>query len=141
MIRCLDDAHFMKAGAADLLPGSCWPGDAIVAMTPAVGPISKICRPGDLETAGLAGWQGSAGQKVLAVCIPAVGPRTRELETSRLQAWPAGRDLLARKFCVLVDRLWALELENWRPRDCRPGRLAGICWPEGFSCLYTGCGP
>ena len=46
-------------------------------------------QPGDLEPAGLAGLQGSAGQKVLCVNSAAVGPRTRELETSRLQAWLA----------------------------------------------------
>ena len=39
----------------------------------AVGPISKICRPGVLEAAGL----GSAGQSANVVSTAAVGPIER----------------------------------------------------------------
>ena len=50
-------------------------------------------------------WQRSAGQKVSVPTTPAVGPITRDLESSRLQAWLAGRDRLARMLTDLVDQL------------------------------------
>jgi len=58
------------------------------------------------RTAGLAGWRGSAGQDVNGNTGLAVGPTRRwcsaGLEPSRLQAWLAGRDLLARMLTVIL---------------------------------------
>ena len=55
---------------------------------------------GVLKAAGLAGWQGAASQNANGNKTPAVGLTIK------------------------------LVLEAWGPGGCRPGRLAGIGWPE-----------
>ena len=61
--------------------------------------------PGVLEGANLASWQVWAGQKVLLPMRPAVGPRTRELETSSGDSWMCG--------CVDAGSAKVDEVDRW----------------------------
>ena len=76
----------------------------------------QILRPGVLEAAGLAGWHGSAGQKVSVPVIQAVGATRKQV---------ADWQLLARMLTVIVDQLWALYLEICRPGVLEATGLAG----------------